>query len=171
LVIRRTTGGMEKRTTMRGKYLPRKKVCRFCVDNIREINYKESAKLSRYISDRGKIEPRRRTGTCAKHQRALAKAIKRARFIALLPYVVEHIRIAGNVASIGPAPVKDKEKQKEAPEVAEESVKAEETKEKVKGVTKEAVKVEEKIEKPKKTEKDSKKEEKKESKKKETSQQ
>ena len=55
------------------------------------IDYKDTAKLQSYISDRGKIQPRRRTGVCAKHQRSLAEAIKRARYIALLPYVPEHI--------------------------------------------------------------------------------
>lgn len=87
----------------RGRYTPRRKVCSFCVDKAQKIDYKESAKLSRYISDRGKIEPRRRTGTCARHQRTLAMAIKRARHIALLPYVTDHIRSAGNVASLTPA--------------------------------------------------------------------
>lgn len=84
----------------RGRYTPRRKVCRFCVDKVEKIDYKDSAYLSHYISDRGKIEPRRRTGTCAKHQRILAAAIKRARQIALLPYVAEHVRVAGSVASM-----------------------------------------------------------------------
>ena len=88
----------------RGRYPPRRKVCSFCVDKI-EIAYKDSAKLSRYISDRGKIEPRRRTGTCAKHQRSLAVAIKRARHLALLPFVPEHIYRMGRVASLSPLPV------------------------------------------------------------------
>jgi len=67
------------------------------MDSIEVIDYKESAKLRRYISDRGKIEPRRKTGTCAKHQRALAEAIKRARHLALLPYVPDHIHKTGGV--------------------------------------------------------------------------
>lgn len=74
-----------------GRYIPRRKVCAFCVSKAKEIDYKDTAKLQSYISDRGKIKPRRRTGVCAKHQRALAAAIKRARHIALLPYVPEHI--------------------------------------------------------------------------------
>ena len=79
----RNDGGMKRRGGRR-----RKKVCVFCgKDNI--INYKDTAKLKRYISERGKILPRRITGTCAKHQRALTIAIKRARHIALLPYVSE----------------------------------------------------------------------------------
>lgn len=66
----------------------RKKVCVFCADKeLKEIDYKDVNKLKRYISERGKILPRRITGNCAKHQRALTVAIKRARHIALMPYV------------------------------------------------------------------------------------
>ena len=65
----------------------RKKVCAFCVDKIHDIDYKDVPRLRRYLSDRGKIVPRRVTGTCAEHQRQLTTAIKRARHIALLPYV------------------------------------------------------------------------------------
>ncbi len=65
----------------------RRKVCAFCVDKIENIDYKDIARLRRYMSERGKILPRRVTGTCAKHQRDLTVAIKRARQIALLPYV------------------------------------------------------------------------------------
>src|ERR687893_43574 len=79
----------------RGKYVPRRKVCAFCVDKIRYIDYKETGRLGRYISDRGRIEPRRKTGTCAKHQRALSTALKRARFMALLPFTADHIRETG----------------------------------------------------------------------------
>ena len=67
----------------------RKKVCNFCVDKATSIDFKDSAKLRRYISERGKILPRRTTGTCAAHQRQLTIAIKRARQIALLPFVTE----------------------------------------------------------------------------------
>ena len=67
----------------------RKKVCQFCVDKIQEIDYKDVAKLRRYVSERAKILPRRITGTCAKHQRQLTVAIKRARHIALLPFSAE----------------------------------------------------------------------------------
>jgi len=73
------------------RYAPKRKACSFCSDKVEAIDYKDPLKLSRYISDRGKIEPRRRTGTCAKHQRALAVAIKRARHLSLLPYVPAHI--------------------------------------------------------------------------------
>lgn len=65
----------------------RKKVCSFCVDKAEDIDYKDIMKLRKYISERGKIVPRRVTGTCAQHQRMLTTAIKRARHIALLPYV------------------------------------------------------------------------------------
>ena len=66
---------------------PRRKVCQFCVDKVDHIDYKDVAKLRRFITERGKILPRRTTGTCAAHQRQLTVAIKRARQIALLPYV------------------------------------------------------------------------------------
>ena len=65
----------------------RKKVCAFCVDKVESIDYKDVAKLRRYMSERAKIVPRRVTGTCARHQRELTVAIKRARYLALLPYV------------------------------------------------------------------------------------
>ena len=67
----------------------RKKVCNFCVEKATSIDFKDSAKLRRYTSERGKILPRRTTGTCAAHQRQLTTAIKRARQIALLPYVAD----------------------------------------------------------------------------------
>jgi len=67
----------------------KRKVCNFCVDKIENIDYKDVARLRRYISERAKILPRRITGTCAKHQRTLTLAIKKARHIALLPYSSE----------------------------------------------------------------------------------
>ncbi len=67
----------------------RKKVCNFCVEKVTSIDFKEAGKLRRYTSERGKILPRRTTGTCAAHQRQLTVAIKRARAIALLPYVAD----------------------------------------------------------------------------------
>ena len=67
----------------------RKKVCVFCADKVDFIDYKDSAKLRKFISERGKILPRRVSGTCAKHQRELNTAIKRARQVALLPYVTD----------------------------------------------------------------------------------
>lgn len=67
----------------------RKKVCGFCVDKVDNIDYKDIARLRRYMSERGKILPRRVTGTCARHQRELTVAIKRARHLALLPYTAD----------------------------------------------------------------------------------
>ena len=79
-------GSSMKRRPMRR----RKKVCAFCSDKEHDyIDYKDVAKLKRYMSERGKILPRRITGTCAKHQRALTVAVKRARHVALLPYSVD----------------------------------------------------------------------------------
>ncbi len=67
----------------------RRKVCAFCVDKVEYIDYKSTNRLRRFVSDRGKILPRRTTGTCASHQRLLTSAIKRARQIALLPFTAE----------------------------------------------------------------------------------
>lgn len=67
----------------------RRKVCIFCADQNSVIDYKDTNKLKRYVSERGKILPRRITGNCAKHQRALTVAVKRARHVALMPYTVE----------------------------------------------------------------------------------
>ena len=68
---------------------PRKKVCTFCVEKIDEIDYKDVEKLKRFVSEKGKILPRRVTGACALHQRKVNEAVKRARTIALLPYTAE----------------------------------------------------------------------------------
>lgn len=68
---------------------PRRKVCSFCVDKIEFIDYKDVGRIRRFTNERGKILPRRMTGNCAKHQRQLAEAIKRARTVALLPFTVE----------------------------------------------------------------------------------
>ena len=67
----------------------KKKVCSFCVDKVVDIDYKDIAKLKKFISERGKILPRRISGNCAKHQRQMTTAIKRARHIALLPYTAD----------------------------------------------------------------------------------
>jgi len=79
----------------------RRRVCAFCVDKVDKIDYKDPGKLRRYISDRGKIEPRRKTGTCAGHQRMLTVALKRARHVALLPFTAEHIHVTGVFPSRG----------------------------------------------------------------------
>ncbi|MFC2004071.1 30S ribosomal protein S18 [Chloroflexota bacterium] len=81
----------------RQRYVPTRKVCFFCAGKVEVVDYKDPQKLRGYISDRGKIAPRRRTGTCAKHQRILATAIKRARHLALLPYVPAHMRRVASV--------------------------------------------------------------------------
>ena len=65
----------------------KKKVCAFCAEKVTQIDYKDAAKLRKFVSERSKILPRRITGTCAKHQRELTTAIKRARQIAILPYI------------------------------------------------------------------------------------
>lgn len=75
-----------ERDNRRGGRKGRKKVCGFCVDKVESIDYKDVARLRRYISGRAKILPRRVTGTCARHQRELTVAIKRARHLALLPF-------------------------------------------------------------------------------------
>ncbi len=75
-----------------GKFAPRPKVCQFCVEKTKKIDYKAPEQLRRFVSDRGKIRPRRQTGTCARHQRHLAVAIKRARHLALLPFVGNQAR-------------------------------------------------------------------------------
>ncbi len=77
---------MDKR---RGGGMRRKKVCQFCADKSLVIDYKDTDMLKKYVTERGKILPRRITGTCAMHQRSVTTAIKRARIVALLPYVAE----------------------------------------------------------------------------------
>ncbi|NLY67158.1 MAG: 30S ribosomal protein S18 [Tissierellia bacterium] len=74
---------------MQRKFKPRKKVCAFCTEKIEHIDYKDVDRLTKYITERGKILPRRINGNCAKHQRELTRAIKRARQIALLPYTTD----------------------------------------------------------------------------------
>jgi small subunit ribosomal protein S18 len=79
------TGGMRR-------YYTRPRVCQFCTDRTTVIDFKQVDLLRRFITEDGKIRPRRQTGTCARHQRALARAIKRARHLALLPYTGETLR-------------------------------------------------------------------------------
>lgn len=79
----------EKKKTPYGERSFRKKKCRFCIEKVFYIDYKDVMRLKRNITERGKIIPRRITGNCSNHQRLLAQAIKRARFIALMPYVAE----------------------------------------------------------------------------------
>lgn len=82
----RPTGGDKAIVTQKKQYFRRKKVCRFCVEKIDDINYKDVKMLSAFISERGKIIPRRISGVCTPHQRRLSEAIKQARNIALLPF-------------------------------------------------------------------------------------
>ena len=82
----------EERKQPYRQYYSRPRVCQFCTDKSLNIDYKKNENLRRFITEDGKIRPRRQTGTCAKHQRELARAIKRARHIALLPFTVEVLR-------------------------------------------------------------------------------
>lgn len=68
---------------------PKKKICSFCVDKVEAVDYKQYEKLKRFITERGKILPRRISGNCARHQRQLTQAVKRARIMALLPFTSE----------------------------------------------------------------------------------
>ena len=86
------SGGRRRSGGGRRSFNRRAKKCAFCADKRLAIDYKQPDMLWRYLTDRGKIRPRRQTGTCAKHQRRLSLAIKRARHLALLPFVVEHSR-------------------------------------------------------------------------------
>jgi small subunit ribosomal protein S18 len=70
----------------------RRKKCKFCLDRVEHIDYKDERRLRRFMTDRGKITPRRITGTCAKHQRMLSAAVRRARIVALVPFVREYYR-------------------------------------------------------------------------------
>jgi len=82
-------GAGDDKNLKRVKRPAKKKVCVFCVEKIESIDYKDVAKLKKLITEKGKIIPRRGSGTCAAHQRELATAIKRARIVALLPYVAD----------------------------------------------------------------------------------
>src|SRR3989442_13433858 len=84
------TGG--RYGALRGWRRRRRRVCTFGVDKVQRIDYKAVGRIRRYISDRGKIDPRRKSGTCAKHQRMLTTALKRARLMAMLPYTADHVR-------------------------------------------------------------------------------
>lgn len=83
----------QERPRGRGRW--RRRVCPMCENKMSFVDYKDFNFLRRFISDRGRIETRRKSGACAKHQRALAQGIKRARHLALLPYTAEHIRVSG----------------------------------------------------------------------------
>ena len=76
----------------RGRYYTRRKVCGFCANHVAHVDYKEVDMLIRYVSDQTKIESRRKSGVCSKHQRELARAIKRARHLAMLPSSRTHLK-------------------------------------------------------------------------------
>lgn len=79
----------ERRPRKRPAFLFRKKVCKFCVEKAQDINYKDTSRLQKFLTEKGKIMPSRITGNCAIHQRQLARAVKKARSISLLPFVAE----------------------------------------------------------------------------------
>ncbi|MCK4693731.1 MAG: 30S ribosomal protein S18 [Anaerolineales bacterium] len=81
-----------RRPTGRRRYTRRPRVCKFCAEKATAIDYKQHELLKRYVTEQGKIRSRRQTGTCAKHQRMLARAIKRARHMAFLPFAADRLR-------------------------------------------------------------------------------
>ena len=98
-----TSSGAPERRGPRGAGGPRgrfqrRRFCAFCVDKVEHIDYKDVNTLRRFVSEQGHINSRRRTGTCARHQRRLTLAIKRARYLALLPYTAEHVQNYGGIA-------------------------------------------------------------------------
>ena len=110
----------------RGRYYQRRLVCPFCVDSSLTIDYKDVITLRRFISDRARIEPRRRTGACAKHQRVISKAIKRARSVALLPFSSNHeFTVSRTAPQEAKAQAKSTEEASDKEEVAEEGQQAE----------------------------------------------
>jgi len=100
-VIRQKPSKPRTRSWGGAKYVPKRRFCFFCADKVEaiDIDYKDPSKLRSYILSGGKIAPRRRTGTCAKHQRSVAVAIKRARHLALLPYTPAHILEMGSFST------------------------------------------------------------------------
>jgi len=90
------TGGTEQRSFQpRNRRFHKRKVCAFCADKTLVISWKRTENLRRFVADSGAIQPRRKSGVCARHQRRVAVAIKRARHLALFPYTNEHVRIMG----------------------------------------------------------------------------
>lgn len=78
-----------RRSLVNSPWHRKRRICAFCVEKVNYIDYKDHDVLRRYLTEHGRLRPRRQTGTCAKHQRALAKAVKRARHLALIPFVVD----------------------------------------------------------------------------------
>ena len=87
-----STGGYSRP----GRFQPRRRVCAFCADQVKSIDWKNMDTLRRFMNSNGSIRPRRKTGTCAKHQRQLAVAVKRARHLALTPFTDDHVRLYGS---------------------------------------------------------------------------
>lgn len=85
-------GDSDERPRRRGR---RRRVCIMCAEHMKVVDYKDVGFLRRYVSDRARIDTRRKSSSCAKHQRAVARAIKRARHLALIPYTPEHMRLSG----------------------------------------------------------------------------
>lgn len=90
MTTRSGSGTGFRRRPGRPRYYSRRKVCSFCVGHVKHVDYKEVAALRRYLTDRYKIEARRKTGVCTKHQRHLATAVKRARHLAMIPFSPHH---------------------------------------------------------------------------------
>jgi len=86
-------GGPAGARKRRPQQVRTRRVCIFCTESSKQIDYKQTDTLKRFLTERGQIRPRRKTGLCTKHQRRLSTAVKRARFMALLPYTGEHIRL------------------------------------------------------------------------------
>lgn len=93
--FRGSRSGPRRRRPFSGGGPRRSRVCYFCTERIKHIDYKDTDVLRRFVTERGQIRSRRKTSLCAKHQRRLAAAVKRARFMALLPYTGEHVRLYG----------------------------------------------------------------------------
>lgn len=91
----RSTAESRSRTPYRRRYRPRRKVCPFCAGDEKDLHWKNIDGLRRFVTETGHIRSRRKTGACAKHQRRVAVAVKRARHMALLPFTMEHVRIMG----------------------------------------------------------------------------
>jgi small subunit ribosomal protein S18 len=91
-MVSRFTPGNNTRRRGKPRFFTRRRVCAFCVEHVSDIDYKDVSRIRRYLSERARMEPRRKTGNCARHQRALTLAIKRARHLALLPFIQGQIR-------------------------------------------------------------------------------
>ena len=101
----RQRGKPRERRERKGRYPPRRRVCIFCADKNKVVDYKDVSQLRRFLSDRARIEPRHRSSLCAKHQRAVTRAIKRARHLAFLPFTGVQLRETGGFRSMSiPAP-------------------------------------------------------------------